>query len=97
MATRLIRWCTKGRQSAANQGSSGTEELLAGRPIDTVERTLHPLQRCWHAIRELSGDDGYERYLTHQAAAHHDTQPLSRSAWFARQQLQKWTGVKRCC
>ena len=51
----------------------------------------------WHSIRELSGDDGYERYLAHHAATHHDILPLSRSAWFASQLQQKWTGIKRCC
>jgi uncharacterized short protein YbdD (DUF466 family) len=51
----------------------------------------------WQRIRELSGDDGYERYLAHQAVAHPDSTPLSRAAWFAREQQQKWTGVKRCC
>ena len=62
-----------------------------------VERTLHPLQRCWYAIRELSGDDGYERYLAHHAASHPDTPALPRRAWFALQQQQKWSGIKRCC
>jgi uncharacterized short protein YbdD (DUF466 family) len=51
----------------------------------------------WRRIRELSGDDGYERYLAHHAIAHPDVAPLSRALWFAREQQQKWTGVKRCC
>jgi uncharacterized short protein YbdD (DUF466 family) len=55
------------------------------------------LQRCWRALRQLSGDDGYERYLAHHAAAHPGTNPLSRSAWFANRQRQKWSGVNRCC
>jgi uncharacterized short protein YbdD (DUF466 family) len=62
-----------------------------------VERTLRPLQCCWRALRQLSGDDGYERYLAHHAAAHPGTDPLSRSAWFASRQRQKWSGVNRCC
>lgn len=51
----------------------------------------------WHAIRELSGDDGYERYLAHHVTAHSEFVPLSRAAWFACEQQKKWTGVKRCC
>ena len=62
-----------------------------------VGRTLRPLQYCWRAIRRLSGDDGYERYLAHHAAAHPDTPALPRQEWFALQQQQKWSGVKRCC
>ena len=55
------------------------------------------LRKLWRAIRELSGDNGYELYLAHHTAAHPDVRPLARGAWFARQQQQKWTGVKRCC
>lgn len=55
------------------------------------------LKRLWAAIRRLSGDDGYERYLAHHAAAHPDAPALSRREWFARQQHQKWSGIKRCC
>ncbi len=51
----------------------------------------------WRSIRELSGDDGYERYLAHHAVEHPNTTPLSRAAWFAHEQQQKWAGVKRCC
>ena len=55
------------------------------------------LRRLWHAIRQLSGDDGYERYLAHRAAAHPDIPALPRRAWFAHQLQQKWSGIKRCC
>lgn len=58
---------------------------------------LNATHSLWRAIRELSGDDGYERYLQHHAAAHPDTTPLPRATWFAHEQQQKWTGVKRCC
>lgn len=61
------------------------------------ERLNNMLRALWRAIRELSGDNGYERYLAHHASAHPDTRPLSRRAWFAHQQRQKWAGVKRCC
>ena len=62
-----------------------------------VKRALHLLQRCWRTIRELSGDDGYERYLAQHAASHPDSPALPRRAWFALQQQQKWSGIKRCC
>jgi uncharacterized short protein YbdD (DUF466 family) len=58
-------------------------------------RTL--LQRCWHAIRRLSGDDAYERYLAHHAEHHPEEPPLSREAFFKEWQDNKWKGVKRCC
>jgi uncharacterized short protein YbdD (DUF466 family) len=58
---------------------------------------LNTIRSLWHSIRELSGDDGYERYLKHHVAAHPATATLSRTAWFAHEQQKKWTGVKRCC
>ncbi|MDD5301378.1 MAG: YbdD/YjiX family protein [Gallionella sp.] len=61
-----------------------------------AKRLIKALRKLWQAIRQLSGDDGYERYL-----AQHDARPnvpaLSRKAWFAQQQHQKWSGIKRCC
>lgn len=58
-------------------------------------------KRCWQHIRQLSGDDVYERYLLHYAE-HHAQQPdapppLSRAAYFKQWQDQQWQGVKRCC
>lgn len=55
------------------------------------------LKRFWQAIRQLSGDDGYERYLAHHATAHPGSPPLSRRDWFAHQETLKWGGIKRCC
>ena len=51
----------------------------------------------WQAVRQLSGDDGYERYLAYHADVHPDTSPLSRNVWFANRQRQKWSGINRCC
>jgi uncharacterized short protein YbdD (DUF466 family) len=55
------------------------------------------LRALWQGVRQLSGDDGYERYLAHHAATHPNTPPLPRREWFALQQQRKWSGVKRCC
>lgn len=55
------------------------------------------LRRGWQMLRELSGDDAYERYLAHHAACHAQTAPLSRREYFRRREQQKWEGVRRCC
>ncbi len=55
------------------------------------------LRRLWQMIRELSGDDAYERYLTHLSICHADAEPLSRKEFFQREQHQKWNGIRRCC
>lgn len=55
------------------------------------------LKRAWRALRELSGDDAYERYLAHHTACHAASAPLSRKEYFQHQEQQKWNGIQRCC
>jgi uncharacterized short protein YbdD (DUF466 family) len=55
------------------------------------------LKRAWRTLREISGDDAYERYLAHRRARHPDSRPLSRAEFFRAEQERKWDGVKRCC
>ena len=62
---------------------------------------LENFKTLWQNVRQLSGDDAYERYLKHYAE-HHAVQddkepPLSREAFFKQWQDGKWKGIKRCC
>lgn len=54
-------------------------------------------QRAWSIIRELSGDDAYERYLAHHSACRPGSMPLARKDFFRNQQQKKWGGIQRCC
>jgi uncharacterized short protein YbdD (DUF466 family) len=54
-------------------------------------------RRLWALIRQLSGDDAYERYLAHHAKAHPEKPLLSRKELFKLEQARKWNGVRRCC
>ncbi|MEC4748702.1 YbdD/YjiX family protein [Methylomicrobium sp. Wu6] len=64
---------------------------------------LKHLKNFWKAVRRLSGDDAYDRYLEQYAHSHtHDdgdacAGPLSRAEFFKQWQNQKWNGIKRCC
>ncbi len=62
---------------------------------------LKKLKHLWHLLRQLSGDDAYERYLKHHFEFHAnsvDARPaLSRKAFYTLMQDEKWKGVKRCC
>jgi uncharacterized short protein YbdD (DUF466 family) len=50
-------------------------------------------------IREISGDDAYERYIAHRRQCHgaSSSAPLDRAAFFRDEQRRKWEGVRRCC
>jgi len=57
------------------------------------------LCRAWDLLREMTGDDAYERYLAHWRAHHSssDAAPLDRAAFYHEEQRRKWEGVRRCC
>ena len=56
-------------------------------------------QRVWQIFRALSGDDAYERYLTHWRARHaaEEATPMTRAEFFKAEVERKWSGVRRCC
>ena len=62
---------------------------------------LENFKTLWKKIRQLSGDDAYERYLKHYVEHHASNDdaepPLSRDAFFKQWQDGKWKGIKRCC
>jgi uncharacterized short protein YbdD (DUF466 family) len=47
-------------------------------------------------LRAASGDDAYERYLTHHARSHPGA-PLTRRAFYEERERRKWSGISRCC
>jgi uncharacterized short protein YbdD (DUF466 family) len=53
--------------------------------------------RAWRALRSLSGDDAYERYLEH--ARHHPvgTAPLDRRRFYLREQERRFSGGPTSC
>ncbi len=51
--------------------------------------------RTWR--KEVTGDAAYVRYLNHVHSHHPGEPPLSREAFFRREQDRKWQGVRRCC
>ena len=56
------------------------------------------LQKIWALLREVTGDDAYDRYLAHWRATHAaGTVPLDRSSFYREEQRRKWDGVRRCC
>jgi uncharacterized short protein YbdD (DUF466 family) len=62
-----------------------------------VTRFQYWLSRSIANLRQLTGDDAYERYLAHHHQYHADQTVLDRRAFYLAEQQRKWTGVKRCC
>jgi uncharacterized short protein YbdD (DUF466 family) len=60
---------------------------------------IDALRKVWAAVREVTGDDAYERYLAHWRTQHaaEGGAPLDRAAFFREEQQRKWHGVRRCC
>ena len=54
-------------------------------------------KNLWHYLRQVTGDDAYERYVAHQQAAHASEAPLTRRQFFKKRQEEKWSKVSRCC
>lgn len=55
------------------------------------------LKNLWHYLRQVTGDDAYERYITHQKLAHAGELTLTRQQFFKQRQDEKWSKVSRCC
>ncbi|MET0984738.1 MAG: CstA-like transporter-associated (seleno)protein [Steroidobacteraceae bacterium] len=50
----------------------------------------------WRALRQLTGDDAYDRYL--RAHSSRCGRPLlSRRDFYAQREQSKWSSIQRCC
>jgi uncharacterized short protein YbdD (DUF466 family) len=55
------------------------------------------IRSLWRAVRHLTTDDAYERYLEHHRLHHAGSPPLDERSFYLDEQRRKWTGVQRCC
>ncbi len=54
-------------------------------------------QLVWVTLRNLTGDDAYERYCAHAMRRHPGLTPLTRREFYDQELRRKWSGVNRCC
>jgi uncharacterized short protein YbdD (DUF466 family) len=52
---------------------------------------------AWDFVRQVSGDDAYERYLEHASREHPDRPPMPRNEYYRFRTEQKWSRITRCC
>lgn len=73
-------------------------EIHATRSVAAWRRAARGLSVVWGALRRLSGDDAYERYLAHQRRVHAGCTPLDRDTFWRSELERRWgRGVQRCC
>ena len=59
---------------------------------------LARLRSLWAALRRVSGDDAYERYLEHRRLYHaQESTLMDRASFLRRETERRWNGVRRCC
>lgn len=76
------------------------QRIAQGATLNINKTCVEPLplwSYIWRVIRELSGDDAYERYIAQHTISYPDITPLARKDFFLYQQQQKWSGIQRCC
>ena len=77
---------------AARTSTTDTAESARGAGWTAV------LRRVWRVLRQLSGEDAYERYLAHHRRYHSGEPVLDRRAFWCAEVERRWSGgVNRCC
>jgi uncharacterized short protein YbdD (DUF466 family) len=62
-----------------------------------MTRLARAWRRCWAGLRTISGDDAYERYLSHRRMAHSGEPALDRSQFYRAELDRRWSEPNRCC
>jgi uncharacterized short protein YbdD (DUF466 family) len=52
---------------------------------------------AWDALRAVTGDDAYQRYLAHRRLKHPGQGALDRESFHRAELDRRWKGVSRCC
>jgi len=56
-----------------------------------------PLRAIWDYLKEISGENAYDRYLAVHAATHSDRSPLSRGEVYRARQDEKYNNLGSRC
>jgi uncharacterized short protein YbdD (DUF466 family) len=54
-------------------------------------------RRTWAALRAITGDDAYDRYLAHRRLRHPSERALDRDAFYRSELERRWKQPGRCC
>jgi uncharacterized short protein YbdD (DUF466 family) len=78
-------------------GPSPNDSPARGSVRHTWQIVPQSLSLAWRFLRQVSGDDAYERYVEHMKHEHPDEPVMDRAQHFRFRQDEKWSRVTRCC
>ena len=73
--------------------------ISSKRGVGQIIFVIGLIRKCWLGLREVTGDDAYERYLVHWREHHaqESSKPVDSETFFKQELERKWSGVRRCC
>ena len=60
-------------------------------------RALRPIKYAWEYLKEISGENAYDRYLAVHAAIHPGKPPMGRGEFYRRRQDEKYNNPGSRC
>jgi len=60
-------------------------------------RALQPVRYVWEYLKEISGENAYDRYLTIHAATHPGKPPMGRGEFYRWRQNEKYNNPGSRC
>jgi uncharacterized short protein YbdD (DUF466 family) len=60
-------------------------------------RILQPVKHAWEYLKEISGENAYDRYLAVHAATHPDKPPMGRGEFYRQRQDEKYNNPGSRC
>ena len=64
---------------------------MSGSPL------IKPFRYAWEYLREISGENAYDRYLQAHMATHPDKPPMSRGEFYRHRQDEKYNNPGSRC
>lgn len=62
-----------------------------------MPRLSRSMRSAWEYLKEVSGENAYDRYLENHRATHPEKKPLGRGEFYRRQQDEKYSNPGSRC
>ena len=68
-----------------------------GRARTEMNRALQPVRSAWEYLKEISGENAYDRYRAVHTATHPDKPPMDRGEFYRWRQDEKYNNPGSRC